>query len=56
MDWFTKHVDMIIILAAIGSGFLWMSGKFNDLDIRLVKIETVLILKGIMPAELAKDK
>jgi len=56
MDWFRKHVDTVIVLAAIFSGFLWVNGKFNDINTRLVRIETVLIMKNIMPQELAKEK
>lgn len=54
MDLFKKHVDTVIVLAALFSGFLWINGKFNDIDKQLVKIETVLIMKNIMPPELAK--
>jgi hypothetical protein len=50
---FKKHVDTIVILGAIISSFLWMNGKFNELDNRLTKIETVLIMKNIYPSELA---
>ena len=56
MDWIKKHVDTVIILSAIASSFLWMNGKFNDLEKDITIIKTVLILKNIMPAELAKAK
>jgi Ca2+/H+ antiporter len=51
MDW-KKHVDTVIVLASLFTGFLWINGKFNDLNTRLVRIETVLIMKQIMPAEI----
>ena len=53
MEWFRKHVDTVIVLGGILTSILWMNGKFNELDRRLYRIETVLVLKGIMPPELA---
>jgi magnesium-transporting ATPase (P-type) len=55
MDWFKRHVDTVIVLAALFSGFLWINGKFNDVDRRLVRIETVLIMKNIMPSGLVAE-
>jgi len=60
MEWFKKHTDTVIILAAFAASVLWMSGKFNDIekeinnlktDIAIMK--TVLIMQKIMPVELA---
>ncbi len=63
MDWFKKHVDTVIILTAFASSILWMNGKFNAIDHRFSDIEkdlaivkTVLILKNIMPVELAQKE
>jgi len=56
MDWFKKHVDTVIILAAFGSALLWMNGRFNELDKDLTIVKTVLIMKKIMPVELAQTK
>lgn len=63
MDWMKKHVDTVIILGAFGASVLWMNGKFNDMDKRfseiekdIVTIKTVLIMKNIMPSQLARDK
>lgn len=53
MDVFKKHIDTIIILTAFASSVLWMNGKFNDLEKDITVIKTVLILKNIMPTELA---
>lgn len=60
MDWFKKHVDTVIILSAFAASVIWMNGKFNDVDKRFNEIEkditmikTILIMKNIMPAELA---
>ncbi|CAB4126514.1 hypothetical protein UFOVP80_13 [uncultured Caudovirales phage] len=60
MDWFKKHVDTVVILGGILTSILWMNGKFNDVkdEINEVKTEVavmkaVLIMKNIMPIELA---
>lgn len=54
MEWFKKHVDTMIILGAFASSLLWMNGKFNDLEKDILVIKTVLIMKDIMPREMAK--
>jgi len=63
MDWFKKHVDTVIILGAFATSTIWMNSKFNDLDQRfnaiekdIVMIKTILIMKNIMPVELAKHE
>ena len=60
MEWFKKHVDTVIVLGALFSSFLWMNGKFNDLEKDIAAIEkdvavikAVLCMKNIMPSELA---
>lgn len=53
MDWIKKHVDTVIILSGILSSIIWMNGKFNTIEKDLTVIKTVLIMKGIMPSELA---
>jgi hypothetical protein len=53
MDWIKKHTDTFMLLGALFGGFLWMNGKFNDLDRRLVRIETILYVKGIISQEVA---
>ena len=62
MDLFKKHIDTIIILTAFASSIFWMNGKFSDVEKRfsdlekdIVMIKTVLILKNIMPTDLASD-
>jgi hypothetical protein len=61
MEWFSKHVDTVVILTAFASAVLWMNGKFNELDARSASMEkdiaiikTVMVTKNIMPCELAK--
>ena len=60
MDWFKKHVDTVIILTAFAGCLLWMNGKFNDIDRRFSEVDkeiavmkTIMIMKNIMPIELA---
>jgi hypothetical protein len=53
MEWFKKHVDTVIILGAFATCMLWMNGKFNGLEKDMAVVKTVLIMKNIMPAELA---
>ncbi len=53
MEWFKKHTDTVIILTAFAASILWMNGKFNDLEKDITIIKTVLIMKNIMPVELA---
>ena len=54
-----KHLDTIaIILTIVGclmGSLLWMNGKFNAIEKDMAIIKTVLILKDIMPKELAKE-
>lgn len=56
MEWFKKHVDTVIILVAFGASLLWMNGKFNDIEKDMAIIKTVLVMKNILPAELAKKE
>lgn len=55
MDWLRKHVDTVIVLGGILSSVLWMNTKFNELDKEISIIKTVLIMKNIMPSELATE-
>jgi hypothetical protein len=55
MDWMKKHVDTVIILTAFGACLLWMNGKFNEIEKELTIVKTVLIMKNIMPVELAQQ-
>lgn len=53
MEWFKNHADTLSIISAIIISMLWMNGKFNELEKDVVMIKTVLILRNIMPSELA---
>jgi hypothetical protein len=68
MDWFKKHVDAMIVLSGLLSCVFWMNSRFNEIDKQfsmvdkqfseihqdLAVMKTVLIMKNIMPTELAK--
>ncbi len=53
-NWIKKHVDTVIILSAFAASLIWMNGKFNDLEKDMAVIKAVLVMKNIMPIELAK--
>ena len=55
MDWIKSHIDLLVMLTAFASSILWMNGKFNDIEKDICIIKTVLVLKNILPAELAKN-
>jgi len=62
MDWLKKHVDAAMVLGAIFSSFIWMQSEFRfierefrELDQRLTRIETVMIMHKIMPVDLLAD-
>jgi hypothetical protein len=63
MDWFKNHTDALVVLTGVIASVLWMNGRFNEVDKRfndlekdIVMIKTVLLLKNIMPPELAKTQ
>jgi len=60
MDWFKQHGDTIVILSSFALCF-WsmnekMNDKFNAIEKDLAVIKTVLVMKNIMPNELAQAK
>lgn len=55
MDWFKKHVDTVIILGGILTSIIWMNAKFNNIEKDVAVIKAVLIMKNILPPELAKE-
>jgi len=56
MEWLKKHTDTVIVVGAIVGSMLWMNGKFNDLEKDIAVIKAVLVMKNILPAELASVK
>lgn len=55
-NWFAKHADTVIILGAFAAAVLWINGKFNEIETRLTRIETVLVMQKIMPQEFCFSK
>lgn len=53
-NFFKRHLDTFVILATFAGALLWMNGKFNDIEKDTAVIKAVLIMRNIMPAELAK--
>lgn len=57
MDWFKQHADTIAILGTFALCFWNMNEKMNDRLTAIEKdvaiIKTVLIMKQIMPCEMA---
>lgn len=53
MDWFKKHADTIVILGSFALCFWTMNEKISHIEKELTIIKTVLILKNIMPVEMA---
>lgn len=56
MELMKKHVDTVMILGGILAAVLWMNGEFNTLKKDMAVIKTVLIMKNIMPSDLAKTE
>jgi len=56
MDWFKQHADTIAIITTFIACFWNLNTKINDIEKDVTIIKTVLVMKNIMPSELAKDK
>jgi hypothetical protein len=59
--WFKEHVDTLAIIGLLLAGFYWADGKFDKVNERFTSLErdvtaikTTLIIKNIMPNEIAK--
>lgn len=59
-SWIKKHADTVVILGGIITSIMWMNHGFNDVDKRFNVLEkeiavmkTVLVMKDVMPKELA---
>lgn len=50
-----KHIDTLIILTAFAGALIWINGKFNELEKDIAIIKTVLVMKEILPKELAQN-
>jgi hypothetical protein len=56
MEWIKKHSDTFLVLGALFGGFLWLNSQFNEIRKDITIIKTVMIMKGIMPENLAMNK
>jgi hypothetical protein len=55
MEWFRKHTDEMIVLSGIVCSMIWMNGKFNEIENDIAIIKAVLVIKNIMPQEIASN-
>ena len=46
-NWFSKHVDTMVILGGVLTCFLWINSNINELRTDLAIVKTVLIMKNI---------
>lgn len=60
MDWFKKHADSVATITILVTAIVWMHGRFKEIDRRFSNLEkdiaiitTVLVMKEILPKELA---
>jgi hypothetical protein len=60
MTWFKKHVDLVVIVGLLLTGFGWFNHRLERLEDRLsmlesevTQIKTVLIIRGMMPESMA---
>jgi len=56
VEWFKKHADTIVILGSFALCFWNMNEKINAIEKDLTIVKTVLIMRNIMPTELAKNE
>jgi len=59
MEWFKKHADSIATIISVVGAIMWMNGRmetrFNQIEKDIAIIKTVLVMKNIMPTELARQ-
>lgn len=53
MEWFKQHGDTIAILSTFALCFWHLNEKINTVEKDVAIIKTVLIMKNLMPQELA---
>jgi len=57
METIRKHGEtLLIMVSVVGSiltSTLWLNSKFNELEKDILVIKTVLVMKNIMPSEIA---
>ncbi len=52
-DWLKHHADTAIIIGAVVCAALWMNNSIKEVQKDIAIMKTVLIVKEIMPKELA---
>jgi hypothetical protein len=52
-NWLKKHADTIATIVVIVAATYWMSSAIGELKKDIAVIKTVLILRNIMPQDLA---
>lgn len=55
MEWLKKHADTAMVLGSIFGVFIWMQAEFRDIDRRLTRIETVMIMQKFIPSDLIAE-
>lgn len=53
LTWIGKHSDAVMVIGSILGAVLWINGQFNELKTDIAVIKTVLIMKNIMPEQVA---
>jgi len=51
--WIRYHADTAVVVSCMFAGLLWMNGKFNEIEKDVAIIRTVLVMKQILPCEIA---
>lgn len=53
-NWWKEHADTIAILGTFAICFWTLNEKINSIDKDVAVIKTVMVMKNIMPNEVAK--
>lgn len=57
MNWFKKHADAVMVMAVVVGSVVWihekMDSRFTEIEKDLAVIKAVLVMKNILPVELA---
>jgi len=56
MNLIKKHADTLTIIGTIIGALLWMNTKFNAIEKDMAIMKTVLIMKEMLPRELARGE
>ncbi len=56
MEWFKKHADTLVILGSFALCFWTLNEKINQIEKDIIVVKTVMVMKNIMPIEMASTK